>query len=145
MTKKAKLQNRQIRRVYKQTGGRELDGRTITFTQFKHRVQARAKAEGITIRKAANREKNTLSFTSAAERSRTNLIDSIKEKYGEEFHKLTDINRKLRDEKGHFTSMRANMKWSTEYNAYMIGNDETGIFIIDVSNSPEQIYLTQIK
>ena len=145
MTKKAKLENRQIRKVYKQTGGRELDGRTITFTQFKHRVQARAKAEGTTIRKAAYREKNTLSFTSAAERSRTNLIDTMREKYPDYYRTLTNINKQLRDDKGHFTSIRSNMKWSKEYNAYMIGDSYTGVFIIDVSNSPEQIYLTQVE
>ena len=148
MTKKAKLQNRQIRRVYRQTGGVTQTGQTITFRQFKNRVLARAKSEDITIRKAAIKEKNTESFTSAAERSRTNLLDKIREKYDQgpnsAWEDLKRINRQIRDPQGHFTSMRSNMVWDRDLHGYVIGDDFTGMYLIDVTNSPEDIFVTKI-
>lgn len=148
MTKKAKLLNRQIRRVYRQTGGKTRTGQDISFRQFKNRVLARAKSEDITVRRAAIKEKNTESFTSAAERSRTNLLDKIREKYdvgpNNAWDELKRINRQIRDPQGHFTSMRANMIWDKDLKGYVIGDDFTGMYLIDVSNSPEDIFVTKI-
>ena len=143
MTKKAKLENRQIRRIYKTTGGRTLEGDPITFTQFKNRVKARAKADNITIRKAALKERNTESFVSAYERSRYNLTEAIREQDPEMFRRLTEINRRLRDEKGHFTALHKNLRWDKERRGYVIG-DMGGEYLIDVSNSPKAIYIKAI-
>lgn len=148
MTKKAKLENRQIRRVYRQTGGVTRSGQQITFRQFKNRVKARAKIEGKTILQAAKKERNTESFTSAAERSRTNLLDKIKEKYStgpnSTWEDLKNINKRIRDPQGHFTSMRENMIWDRDLKGYVIGDDITGMYLIDVTNSPEDIFVTRI-
>lgn len=140
--------NRQIRRVYRQTGGITQTGQQITFRQFKNRVLARSKSEDITVRQAAIKEKNTESFTSAAQRSRTNLLDKIREKYNtgpnSSWEELKRINRQIRDPQGHFTSMRENMVWDKELKGYVIGDDFTGMYLIDVTNSPEDIYVTKI-
>lgn len=148
MTKKAKLENRQIRRVYRQTGGVTRSGQQITFRQFKNRVKARAKIEGKTVLQAAKKERNTESFTSAAERSRTNLLDKIREKYStgpnSTWEDMKRINKGIRDPQGHFTSMRENMVWDRDLKGYVIGNDITGMYLIDVTNSPEDIFVTRI-
>lgn len=148
MTKKTKLINRQIRRVYRQTGGVTRSGNEITFRQFKNRVIARAKSDNVSIRRAALKVKNTESFTSAAERSRTNLLDQIRDKYNtgpnSAWEELKKINRQIRDPQGHFTSMRENMIWDRERKGYVIGDELTGMYLIDVTNSPEDIFLTKL-
>lgn len=139
LTKVWKRHNKQIKKIYQSTGGVTIDGDPITFRQFKHRVLARAKAENITIRKAAVKERNTESFVSAGERSRFNLTSSIKEQFPEVYAEMKRINRGLRNEKGQFTSMYKNMKWSKEFNGYVLGD-----YVIDVSNSPKGVFLTPI-
>lgn len=138
-TKKYRTQDKQIRKVYETTGGVDIDGDPITYRQFKHRVSARMKSENMTARQAALKERNTESFTTAAERSRYNLTESIKRDYPEAYQEMTRINKGLRNEKGQFTSLHNNLKWSKEYNTYVIGD-----YIIDVSNSPKGVFVTPI-
>lgn len=144
MTKKAKRINRQIRKIYHTTGGVTLEGDPITFRQFKNRVMARAKSEGITIRKAALKERNTESFVSAAQRSRYNLTEKIREEFPEQFKQLTEINRGVRDSKGRFTKLYNNLVWDKQRKGYVITDRYEQEYLIDVSNSPKTIGITPI-
>lgn len=138
-TKAYKRRDKQIRKIYETTGGVDIDGDPITYRQFKHRVIARMKSEDLTARKAALKERNTETFTTAAERSRYNLTESIKRDYPQAYQEMARINKGLRNEKGQFTSLYKNLKWSKEFNTYVIGD-----YIIDVSNSPKGVFVTPI-
>lgn len=138
-TKRYRLQDKQIRKVYNQTGGVDVDGDPITYRQFKHQVTAEMKSEHLTARKAAIKVKNTETFTTAAERSRYNLTEAIKREFPQEYQEMTRINRGLRNDKGQFTAMYQNLKWNKEYNSYVLGD-----YVIDVSNSPKGVFVTPI-
>lgn len=140
MTKKTKLLNKQIRKAYKKTGGKTVEGMDITFRQFKNRVLAKMKMEGISASKAARRTLNTESFTTAAQRSRTNLVDSIRREFRAQYGELSRLNKTLRNERGQFTSLKSNLVWSKEYNGYVLGDR----YLVDVSNSPKEIIITDL-
>lgn len=132
-------QDKQIRRIYETTGGQTVKGKTITYRQFKHRVVARMKSEDLTARKAALKEANTESFTTAAERSRYNLTQSIKKEFPQAYKEMAEINRALRTKQGRFTSLHSNLTWNKQFNTYQLGE-----YIIDVSNSPKGVFITPI-
>ena len=138
-TKTYRRQDKQIRRIYEETGGKTTKGKEISYRQFKHRVTARMQSEDLTARQAALKEKNTVSFTTAAERSRYNLTESIKRDFPEAYKEMSDINRGIRNNRGQFTAMHKNLSWNKQFNAYQIGD-----YIIDVSNSPKGVYITPI-
>lgn len=138
-THKGYVQDKQIRKAYMKTGGVDRDGDPISFRQFKQQVKYRMKTNRLTARQAANKYLNTEVFTSAAERSRYNLTQSIKESHPEAYKEMSSINRGLRNEKGQYKSMYSNLTWSKEFNAYTLGD-----YIIDVSNSPKGVFITPI-
>ena len=138
-TKKYRLEDKQIRKVYESTGGVDIDGDPISYRHFKYMTKARMKSEHLSARQAALKIKNTETFTTAAERSRYNLTESIKRDYPQAYQEMTRINKGLRNDRGQFTSLHNNLKWSKEYKTYVIGD-----YIIDVSNSPKGVFITPI-
>lgn len=138
-THKAYVQDKQIRKVYTQTGGVDLDGDPISYRQFKQQVKYRMKTDRLTARQAAYKYLNTEVFTSKAERSRYNLVESIKEQFPEAYKEMSRINRGIRSKEGRATRLLGNLKWSKDFNAYTLGD-----YIIDVSNSPKGVYFTPI-
>lgn len=137
-------QDRAIRAAYRRTGGFDVEGEPITYAQFRHRVVAKMASERLTAKQASLKELNTEIFVSKGERSRNNLIDAIRKENPAVLADMYEINRKLRDEHGHFTSLRKNMRWDKQRNAYVFGDDFVGEYLIDVSNSPKEIFITKI-
>ena len=111
----------------------------ITYKQFKNRVLSKAKADNISIKEAIKKEANTETFVSAAERSRTNLINAIKEKHRESYDELRNLAR----EKGKFIKLKDNLEWDENYGTYVLraGNSR---YLIDVTNSPEEVFIREI-
>lgn len=126
-----------IRKAYEKTKGITTEGNKISYIQFKHRVEARAKADSLSIKDAAKKELNTRSFTTASELSRTNLLNAIKSKDPD---KYKEIRYKSRNEKGKLTNIKGSLKWDKDRNGYVL-NDK---YFIDVSNSPEGIDIYDI-
>ena len=134
------MEDKIIYKAYRKTGGVDKDGYPISFLEFKQQVRYYKKRDRLgTTREAANKYLNTEVFTSAAERSRYNLTQSIKEQFPQAYKEMSEINKGLRGEHGRFTSMYSNLKWNKEYNGYVLGD-----YLIDVSNSPKGVYITPI-
>ena len=159
---KNKAAYKAIRREYEKVKNSKenyKDGKMIVdYKGFKNRTLARAKRDKMTIRAAAKREARTQSFLSAAERSRENILSGIKTKHREVYDKIRDLNKlnrysgkTIRDENGkitkragQFESMSDNLVWDKERKGYIFNGNGTKYFI-DVSNSPEDVKMTEIK
>lgn len=141
LTKKQKAANKRkydrIRKAWKSTGGKKANGQDISYKQFKNRVEAQMNANDLDVKAAIKKELNTETFTTAAERSRSNLLESIKSDYKDVYD---DLRYKSRDSRGRLTKLSGNMVWDTERNGYVVG----GKYFIDVSNSPEEIVIREI-
>ena len=105
LTAKEKSFNKIIRRYYKKTGSemftknKKSDGnyetKGISKIQFRHRVQATMKAYDLSPLQAAKKVLNTESFTTAAERSRTNLLNSMRKEFNADYKDLVKLNRQI--------------------------------------------------
>lgn len=132
------------------------DGKMIIdYKGFKNRTLARAKKDKMTIRAAAKREARTDSFLTAAERSRENLLSAFKTKHREVYDEIKNLSRysgkTIRDENGRITkkagqfeSISGNLEWDKERKGYTLNSNGKKYFI-DVSNSPEDVKLTEMK
>lgn len=109
----------------------------ITYKRFKNRIRFRMETDNVDLKTALKKEINTETYTTAAERSRTNLIESLKEDFKSDYDKLRNLSR----EKGRFKALKENLEWSTEFKGYLVG----GRYLIDVTNSPEQVIITDIQ
>lgn len=140
-TQKAKNKSayKAIRREYEKVK----DKAPVSYIQFKRRVKARAKSANMTIKSAAKREARTETFLTAAERSRENLLSAFKTKHREVYDEIKELNKLNRD-KGRFQSIKANLTWNTEKKGYVLNSNGTKYFI-DVTNSPEEVKLTEMK
>ncbi len=126
----------------------------IGETQFRNRIIARirdnmkvkdkadltdtqilASASEREVKKYIRKEINSESFTSAAERSRTNLINSLKEDFPEQYKEL-----KTKLGLGKFGSIKNNLAWNQTYGAYVMN----GQYLIDVSNSPKTVNIVEL-
>lgn len=155
LTKTQKAKNRaaykNIRKEYDKVKGKA----PVSYMQFKHRTQSRAKRDGISIKAAAKREARTETFLTAAERSRENLIGAIKEKHAEAYSELRNLSRysgkTIRDENGkitkkagQFESIAGNLTWDKEKKGYILNAGDKRYFI-DITNSPEEVNITEIN
>lgn len=109
----------------------------LTYLQFKHRVEWREEAEGLSTKKAITKEMNTETFVSPAERSRRNFIQGLKEHFKDDYN---DLVKKSRDKQGRFKSIMENLVWDNERKGYILG----GKYFVDVSNSPEEVIIFEI-
>jgi len=142
MKKLTKKQKRANKRVYdtirkEYNAVKDKADIKISYKQFKNRVIARKEAYGTTWKEAAKREARTETFLSAAERSRENLIEAIKDKHREAYNEIRNLSR----DKGRFVSIKDNLVWDKERNGYLLG----GKYFIDVTNSPEEVTITEIN
>ena len=112
----------------------------VSYVQFKRRVKARAEKEGISIKEAAKKEARTETFWSAGERSRDNLLTSLREKHGEAYSELKNLSRS----KGRFQSIKENLKWDQDRKGYVLDAGGKQYFV-DVTNSPEEVNVTEIQ
>ena len=111
----------------------------VSYIQFKRRVKSRAEKDSISIKEAAKKEAHTETFVSAAERSRENLLEAIKDKHSEAYKKLKNASRS----KGKFQSIKENLNWDKKRNGYVL-NTGTKQYFIDVTNSPEDVEVEEI-
>lgn len=130
---KNKATYKKIRKAWDNTNKR------ITYKQFKNRVISKAKADNISIKEAIKKEANTETFVSAAERSRTNLINAIKEKHREAYDELRNVAR----ENGKFIKLKDNLEWDENYGTYVLRAGDNS-YLIDVTNSPEEVFIREI-
>ena len=100
---------------------------------------SRAKRDDISIKSAAKKEAHTETFVSAAERSRENLLESIKENYNETWEELKNLSRN----KGRYQSIKDNLTWDKQRNGYVLSAGDKQYFI-DVTNSPEEVNVMEI-
>lgn len=144
LTKRQKAQNRanynRIRKVYDSVK----DKADITYKQFKNRVLARAESANISVKEAARVESRTETFLSAAERSRENLLKSLKSDHAEAYKEIKSLSR---TEKGTFKKLEFN--WNRDKKAYTFtGWDkkkkEMKEYFIDVTNSPETVEIKEV-
>lgn len=138
LTKKEKQANKRIYKVIKKA--HETSDKPISYIVFKHRVMARMSSDGLDVKAAVKKELNTLTFTSAAQRSRNNLIDSIKEDFPEEYKKLRYLSR---NKEGKFIPIRENLTWDTEENYYKFTAFTSVEYYIDVTNSPKEVVIRE--
>ena len=143
LTKTQKLKNQKkyekIRKAYNEVKDKN---ELVTYKQFKNRVQAQMEANpGLNLKGAIKKVQNTESFTSAAERSRTNFIEALKKDFAEEYKKIRSLSR---DEKGKFKKIE--LEWTKHGGSW--GYSFIGVqglrYFIDVKNSPEEILVYEI-
>jgi hypothetical protein len=99
---KNKAANKAIRKEYNKVKDKAPN---VSYMQFKHRTQARAKRDDISLKEAAKKEARTETFLKAPERSRENLIEALKTKHREAYNELKNLSRN----KGKFQSIKGNM------------------------------------
>lgn len=162
LTAKEKSFNKIIRRYYKKTGSmmytknKKDDGtyesEAISKRGFRHRVQAAMKAYDLSPLQAAKKVLNTESFTTAAERSRTNLLNSMRKEFNADYKELVKLNRQIsRDARGHFTSLKNNLQWDKDLGTYTLsgyrkeGNKITPVkYMIVTTESPKKVFIEEI-
>lgn len=89
------------------------------------------------------RLKNTEAYTSAAERSRNNMKQMMKERFSDSWEEFNSLRQK-RDERGRYIKINNQMHWNTEMGGYTFIDEEGHTRFIDVSNSPEEIKFTDL-
>lgn len=154
LSKTQKARNKAAYKNIRKEYDKVKDNAPVSYIQFKRRVKSRAERDGISIKAAAKREARTETFLTAAERSRENLIEAIKEKHAEAYSELKNLSRysgkTIRDENGkitkkagQFESIADNLTWDKERKGYVLnaGNKQ---YFIDVTNSPEDVIITEI-
>lgn len=114
----------------------------ISYKQFKNRVQAQMEVNpNLNLNKAIKKVQNTESFTSAAERSRTNFIEALKGKHVDVYKEIRNLSR---DERGHFKKLE--LEWTKHGDKW--GYSFIGLqglrYFIDVKNSPEEVLVYEI-
>ena len=140
LTKKQKAKNKSAYKAIRREYEKVKDKAPVSYIQFKRRVQARAKSDNMAIKAAAKREARTETFLTAAERSRENILSGIKTKHREVYDELKNLSR----EKGRYQSIKDNLIWDKERKGYTLNANGKNYFI-DVSNSPEDIKVMEIK
>ena len=114
----------------------------ITYKQFKNRVQAQMEVNpNLNLNKAIKKVQNTESFTSAAERSRTNLLEALKKDYNTEYKEIRNLSR---DEKGHFKKLKLDWTKNGDKWGYSFVGLHGLTYFIDVTNSPEEVLVYAI-
>ena len=139
LTKTQKAKNKAAYKNIRKEYEKVKDNAPISYIQFKRRVKSRAEKDGISIKAAAKREARTETFLTAAERSRENLIEAIKEKHAEAYSELRNLSRS----KGKFQSIKDNLVWDNSRSGYIL-NAGTKRYFIDVTNSPEDVIITEV-
>lgn len=143
LTKTQKLKNQKkyenIRKAYNEVKDKN---KLITYKQFKNRVQAQMEANpSLNLKGAIKKVQNTESFTSAAERSRTNFIEALKKDFAAEYKEIRNLSR---DEKGKFKKLE--LEWTKHGGSW--GYSFIGVqglrYFIDVKNSPEEVLVYEI-
>lgn len=140
LSKKQKAKNKAAYKVIRKEYNKVKDKADISYIQFKRRVRSKAKYDNISLKEAARKEARTETFYSAAERSRENLITAIKEKHKESYTELKNLSRS----KGKYQSIKDNLSWDKDRRGYVLNADGKQYFI-DVTNSPEEVNITEIE
>lgn len=139
LSKTQKAKNKAAYKNIRKEYDKVKDNAPVSYVQFKRRVKSRAERDGISIKAAAKREARTETFLSAAERSRENLIEAIKEKHAEAYSELRNLSRS----KGKYQSIKDNLVWDNSRSGYIL-NAGTKRYFIDVTNSPEDVIITEV-
>lgn len=139
LTKTQKARNKAAYKNIRKEYDKVKDNAPVSYIQFKRRVKSRAERDGISIKAAAKREARTETFLTAAERSRENLIEAIKEKHAEAYSELRNLSRS----KGKFQSIKDNLVWDNSRSGYIL-NAGTKRYFIDITNSPEDVIITEV-
>lgn len=133
---KNKAAYKNIRKEYEKVK----DKAPVSYVQFKRRVKSRAEKDDLSIKAAAKREARTETFLSAGERSRENIIEGLKDSHREAYDELRNLSRS----KGKFQSIKDNLSWDKDRKGYILNAGDKQYFI-DVSNSPEEVNITEIN
>lgn len=139
LTKAQKAKNKAAYKAIRKEYEKVKDKAPVSYIQFKRRVKARANADQINLKEAAKKEARTETFYSAGERSRDNLIESLKEKHFDTYKELKNASRK----NGKFQKIKENLKWDTDRKGYVLEAGDKSYFV-DVTNSPEEVNLVEI-
>lgn len=141
LTWKQKAKNKAAYKIIRKEYDKVKDKAPVSYIQFKHRVNARAKADKMTIKEAAKREARTETFWTAAERSRENFLEGLKTKFDLEYKELRNLSR---GPGGKFQSIKENLTWDKDRGGYVL-TAAGGMFFIDVSNSPEEVNIIKVS
>lgn len=139
LTKTQKAKNRAAYKNIRKEYDKVKDKADISYMQFKHRTLSRAERDNISIKAAAKREARTDTFWKAPERSRDNLLEGIKEKHREAYDELRNLSRS----KGKYQSIKDNLVWDNSRRGYIL-NAGTKRYFIDITNSPEDVIITEV-
>ena len=139
LTKAQKAKNKAAYKAIRKEYEKVKDKAPVSYIQFKRRVKARANADQINLKEAAKKEARTETFYSAGERSRDNLVESLKEKHFDAYKELKNASRK----NGKFQKIKENLKWDTDRKGYVLEAGDKSYFV-DVTNSPEEVNLVEI-
>lgn len=151
MTTRFKKLRASAKKIWKKSDLKDAKGENkLTFAQFWRRTKDNAISDtgsddfqnmsASAIKKAARKTAHSETYVSASQRSRENIIHSLRTKFKDSFQEIKKLNREFRTKKGTFTSLKGNLVWSKEYNTYVLG----GKYIIDVHNSPEEVNIIDI-
>jgi hypothetical protein len=143
LTKTQKRKNQKLYEKIRQGYNKVKDkNKLITYKQFKNRVQAQMEANpGMTANRAIQKVQNTETFTTAAERSRTNFLESLKEKWSDTMKEIRNLSR---TDTGKFKKVELTWTQVGDKWGYSFSGQYGKKYFIDVSNSPEEVFVYEI-
>lgn len=155
LTKRQKARNKAKYNVIKRIFEKEVKPKSdLTYKQFKENVKGQLNVK----RKRDEKEKQVADFTkdeikAAAikesrtdtiwepwERSRDNLLESLKEKHQDAYSELKNLSR---GPGGKYQKIKANLEWDEKRNGYLLNADGKQYYI-DITNSPEEVNIIEV-
>lgn len=138
LSKSEKLKNKRFYKQIKKSW--ETTDKHTTYKQYKNRVLAEKTANDLTNKEAIKKVRNSEAFTSAAERSRENFIESLKSNFRKEYDKIRNLSR----QHGRFRNIKENLTWDKKRAGYTFTDTNNVVYFIDVTNSPEEVNIYAI-
>lgn len=141
MNKLTRAQKAKNKTLYKQIRKSwETTGKTITYKQYKNRVFAEMASHDLSGKDAIKKVRNSESFTTPYERSRKNLINSLKTKFPDKWKEARYLSR---DEKGRLKALEDNLEWDSSRGLYTFRSGDRR-YKIETKNSPEEVLIEEI-
>ena len=138
LTKTQKAKNKKIYEKIRQ-GYDEVKAKNplVSYKQFKNRVNAYLEADkSLNLKAAIRKVQNTETFTSAAERSRNNLLDALKEDHPNEYKQIRNLSR---NDKGAYKKIELEWIKHAGKGGYSFVGSKGQRYFIDMTNSPKAV------
>ena len=122
-----------------------------TFEQFQNRVMRRfkdgfdiLKLKRYTLKQALAKEIHSTAFTSYSSIAKENILNSIKDKFPDVYKEIVDKIGRVK-QYGKFVPTYEQLYWDKEKGKYTFVDKEGNKWLIDITNSPEEVFIEQVE